>query len=155
MFAALKAIAQTSGKGTVDKRIGFLVDLLQRVDGVSAKYIVRILLGTLRLGIGDVTVLDALATAKFHDPRQRSGLEQAYHRTSDLGHIASTLWQHPGAEEAKQAVERMQIQVGKPIRSELAERLPDAETIIQKMGVVDVQDKYDGVRVQIREVPQR
>lgn len=149
VFAALKAIAQTSGKGVVEKRMGLLAEVLKQVDGVSTKYIVRMLLGTLRLGIGDATVLDALATAKFHDPRQRSGLEQAYHRTSDLGHIARTLWQHANREEAKQAVERMHVQVGKPIRSELAERLPDAETIIQKMGVVDVQDKYDGVRVQI------
>src|SRR2546426_898193 len=36
-----------------------------------------------------------------------------------------------------------------PIRSELAERLPEAETIIEKMGMVDVQYKYDGFRTQI------
>jgi len=38
------------------------------------------------------------------------------------------------------------LQVGKPIRSELAERLPDAETIIKKMEEVEVQYKYDGFR---------
>ena len=149
MFAALKAIAQTSGKGAVDKRIGFLAEVLKQVNGVSAKYIVRMLLGTLRLGIGDATLLDALATAAFHTTAQRSVLERAYHQTSDLGHIARTLWQHANMEEAKQAVEHLQVQVGKPICPELAERLPDAGTIIQKMGVVDVQEKYDGVRVQI------
>lgn len=138
VFAALKAIAQTSGKGTVDKRIGFLAEVLKQVNGVSAKYIVRMLLGTLRLGIGDATLLDALATAAFHTTAQRSVLERAYHQTSDLGHIARTLWQHANMEEAKQAVEHLQVQVGKPIRPELAERLPDAGTILQKMGVVDV-----------------
>src|SRR5207248_3230571 len=70
-------------------------------------------------------------------------------KTSDLGLIARTLWQHPNEEDALRAVEQLDIQVGKPIRSELAERLPDAEAVIKKMGAVDVQYKYDGFRTQI------
>ena len=149
VFQGLKTIAQTSGKGTVEKRISLLTDLLKKVDGLSAKYLVRILLGNLRLGIGDSTILDALATAKFNDTKKRKLLEGAYNKTSDLGLIARTLWQHPMAEDALQAVALLDVQVGKPIRSELAERLPDAETVIKKMGVVDAQYKYDGFRTQI------
>ncbi len=149
VFQGLKTIAQTSGKGTVEKRIVLLADMLKSVDSVSAKYIVRIPVGKLRLGIGDATMLDALATARFHDIKHRTLLEQAYNKTSDLGLIARTLWQHPNEEEAQRAVAHLGVQVGKPIRSELAERLPDAETIIEKMGVVDVQYKYDGFRTQI------
>ena len=149
VFQGLKTIAQTSGKGTVEKRISLLTDLLKKVDGLSAKYLARILLGNLRLGIGDATILDALATAKFNDTKKRKLLEGAYNKTSDLGLIARTLWQHPGEEDALRAVEQLDVQVGKPIRSELAERLPDAETVIKKMGVVDVQYKYDGLRTQI------
>ncbi len=149
VFQGLKTIAQASGKGTVEKRISLLTDLLKKVDGLSAKYLVRILLGNLRLGIGDSTILDALATAKFNDTKKRKLLEGAYNKTSDLGLIARTLWQHPIAEDALQAVAQLDVQVGKPIRSELAERLPDAETVIKKMGVVDAQYKYDGFRTQI------
>ena len=76
-------------------------------------------------------------------------MEGAYNKTSDLGLIARTLWQPPREEEAQHAVEQLDVQIGKPIRSELAERLPDAETIIAKMGVVDAQYKYDGFRTQI------
>src|SRR6266566_3210598 len=149
VFQGLKTIAQTSGKGTVEKRIALLADMLKSVDSVSAKYVVRIPVGKLRLGIGGATMLDALATAKFHDIKHRTVLEQAYNKTSDLGLIARTLWQHPNEEEAQRAVAHLGVQVGKPIRSELAERLPDAETIIKKMGEVDVQYKYDGFRTQI------
>ena len=149
VFGGLKTIAQTSGKGAVEKRIALLADLLRQVDSLSAKYVVRIALGNLRLGIGDATMLDALATAKFHDTRKRKVLEGAYNKTSDLGLIARTLWQYPREEDALRAVARLDVQVGKPIRPELAERLPDAETIIKKMGVVDVQYKYDGLRTQI------
>jgi len=149
VFQGLKTIAQTSGKGAAEKRIALLADLLRQVDSVPAKYVVRIAVGNLRLGIGDATMLDALATAKFHDTRKRKVLEGAYNKTSDLGLIARTIWQHPREEDALQAVAHLEVQVGKPIRSELAERLPDAETIIKKMGVVDAQYKYDGFRTQI------
>jgi DNA ligase-1 len=149
VFEALKTIAQTAGKGAVETKIANLSDLLTHVDGLSAKYVVRILLGNLRLGIGDATVLDALAKARWHDAKKRKILEGAYNKTSDLGFIARTLWEHPGEEEAQRAVAALSVQVGKLIRSELAERLPDAEAIIAKMGAVVAQYKYDGFRTQI------
>jgi DNA ligase 1 len=149
VFHGLKTIAQTSGKGAIEKRIALLADLLKQVDSVSAKYLVRIALGNLRMGIGDASVLDALAKAKFNDTKRRKLLEGAYNKTSDLGLIARTLWQHAGQEDALRAVAQLDVQVGKPVRPQLAERLPDAETIIRKMGAVDAQYKYDGFRTQI------
>jgi DNA ligase-1 len=149
IFQGLKAIAQTAGKGAVEQRIARLSDLLRRVDSVSAKYVVRILLSNLRLGIGDATVLDALAKARWNDAKKRKLLEGAYHKTSDLGLIARTLWEHPGEEEAQRAVAALDIQVGKPVHSQLAERLPEASAIIAKMGTVVAQYKYDGLRAQI------
>src|SRR6266487_5106976 len=94
VFEELRAIAQTSGKGAVEQKSARLVSLLTRVDDVSAKYVVRILLGNLRLGIGDATVLDALAKARWNDTKKRKLLEGAYHKTSDLGLIARTIYQH-------------------------------------------------------------
>ena len=149
VFHVLTTIAQTSGKGTVEKRTSLLADLLKQVDSLSAKYLVRIPLGNLRLGIGDSTILDALATVKFSAKQNRKFLENAYNKTSDLGLIAKTLWQYPSQEDALRAIEKLDVQVGKPIRSELCERLPSPEKAIEKMGEVDVQYKYDGFRTQI------
>src|SRR5438552_6978999 len=149
VFLGLRAIAQTSGKGAVEHKSARLVDLLSRVDNVSAKYVVRILLGNLRLGIGDATVLDALAKARWNDAKKRKLLEGAYHKTSDLGLIARTIFEQPDEEEAERAVAALDVQVGKPVHSQLAERLPTAEAIIAKMGTVVAQYKYDGLRAQI------
>jgi len=149
VFLGLRAIAQMSGKGAVEQKIAGLADLLTLVDGVSAKYVVRILLGNLRLGIGDATILDALAKARWNDVKKRKLLEGAYNKTSDLGLIGRTLWEHSDEEEAQRAVAALDIQVGKPIHSQLAERLPTAEAIIAKMGAVVAQYKYDGLRAQI------
>lgn len=144
VFEILTQIAKTSGEGTVEKRQTLLSGLLGKVDAISAKHLVRIPLGNTRLGIGDPTILDALATAKLGDKSNRKLLEGAYNRTSDLGLIAKTLWK-----SGLPAVEKLEVRLGNPIRSELCERLPNPEKVIEKMGEVDVQFKYDGFRVQI------
>src|SRR6266567_8179950 len=149
VFGGLQAIAQTSGKGAIEHKSARLVDLLTHVESVSAKYIVRILLGNLRLGIGDASVLDALAKVRWNDVKKRKLLEGAYNKTSDLGLIGRTIFEQPDEEEAERAVAVLDIQPGKPVHSQLAERLPTAEAIIAKMGVVVAQYKYDGLRAQI------
>lgn len=144
IFEILTQIAGTSGEGTVEKRQTLLSNLLSKLDPISAKHLVRVPLGNTRLGIGDPTILDALATAKLGDKSNRKLLEGAYNRTSDLGLIAKTLW-----DKGLPAVEKLEVRVGSPIRSELCERLPNPEKVIEKMMEVDVQYKYDGFRVQI------
>ena len=140
----LLQIANTKGNGTVEKRQTLLSGLLKKLDPISAKHLVRIPLCNTRLGIGDPTVLDALATAKLGDKSQRKLLEGAYNRTSDLGLIAKTLW-----DKGLPAVQKLELRVGYPVRSELCERLPNPEKVIEKMGEVDAQYKYDGFRVQL------
>jgi DNA ligase-1 len=149
VFEELRAIAHTSGKGAIESKSARLVNVLRQVDSVSARYVVRILLGKLRMGIGDATVLDALAKVRWNDVKKRKLLEGAYHKVSDLGLIARTLWEHPEQEEAQRLIAAIDIQVGKPVHSQLAERLPTAEAIIAKMGTVVAQYKYDGLRAQI------
>jgi DNA ligase 1 len=149
VFEELRAIAHTSGKGAIESKSARLVSLLRQVDSVSARYVVRILLGNLRMGIGDATVLDALAKVRWNDAKKRKLLEGAYHKVSDLGLIARTLWEHLQEEEAQHVIAAIDIQVGKPIHSQLAERLPTSEAIIAKMGTVVAQYKYDGLRAQI------
>ncbi|MBI4036621.1 ATP-dependent DNA ligase [Candidatus Daviesbacteria bacterium] len=144
VFDTLTEIAKTSGEGTVEKKILLLSGLLQKTDGVSAKHLVRVPLGVSRLGVGDPTILDAFAKLKLGDKSKRKLLEGAYNRVSDLGLIGETLWQG-----GLQAVNKLRVTVGRPIRSQLAERLPTPEKVIEKMSKVNAQRKLDGFRVQI------
>jgi DNA ligase-1 len=137
-------IAGTSGAGSLNRKLELFAGLLGELDKASAKHLVRITLGKLRLGIGDPTVLDALSFAKRGDRSLRPLLEAAYNRTSDLGLIARTLWS-----EGEQGLDALKVTVGKPLRSQLAERLPNPESVIRRLGTVGVQPKYDGLRVQI------
>jgi DNA ligase-1 len=144
VHARLMEVAVAAGAGSVEKKRGGFASLLKDVDPVSAKHLTRIVLGRLRLGIGDPTVLDALSFAKKGNRSLRPLLESAYNKTSDLGLIAKTFWS--GGEEA---VAKLKVTVGRPIRSQLAERLPNPEAVIKRLGLVAVQPKYDGIRVQI------
>ncbi len=144
VHARLMEIAGSSGAGSVEKKRTLFASLLRALDATSAKHLVRIALGRLRLGIGDPTVLEALSFAKKGDRSLRPVLEAAYNRTSDLGLIAMTFWT-----EGEKGVEALKVAVGRPLRPQLAERLPNPEAVIKRLGPVAVQPKYDGVRVQI------
>jgi DNA ligase-1 len=141
----LYKIAVTGGEGSVEKKISALSGLLQNLDSKPAKHLVRITLSKLRLGIGDPTVLDALSVAKFGDKEARPILEEAYNKTSDLGFVAKTFWS-----KGIEAIKRVELQVGKPVRPALAERLPNAEAMIKRVGdTFAAEPKYDGFRNQV------
>jgi DNA ligase-1 len=140
----LLEIATTSGEGSIEKKVGLLSMLFTEVEAVSAKHLARIPLGALRLGIGDPTLLDAFSFAQVGDKSWRKPLERAYNEVSDLGMIAHVLW-HQGIA----GVNQLKIGVGRPLRSQLPERLPTPEKVLEKMGPVIVQTKFDGFRTQI------
>src|SRR5258708_10007028 len=140
----LSEIAAAGGSGSQLEKLDGFTGLLRDLDAASAKHLVRITLGKMRLGIGDPTVLDALSFAKQGDRSLRPVLEAAYNRTSDLGLIAHTLW-----EKGEKGLDALKVRAGHPLRPQLAERLPNPEAVIKKLGLVGVQPKYDGLRVQI------
>ena len=140
----LSEIAAAGGAGSQQAKLDGFTSLLRDLDAISAKHLVRITLGKMRLGIGDPTVLDAMSFAKKGDRSLRPILEAAYNRTSDLGLIARTLW-----DAGEAGLDKLKIRAGHPLRPQLAERLPNPEAVIKKLGTVGVQPKYDGLRVQI------
>src|SRR3989454_6683512 len=144
VHARLFEIARAAGGGSHQKKLDGFTALLADLDATSAKHLVRITLGKMRLGIGDPTVLDALSFAKKGDRSLRPVLEAAYNRTSDLGLIARTLW-----ERGETGLDALKVRAGHPLRPQLAERLPNPEAVIKKLGMVGVHPEYDGLRGQI------
>jgi len=144
VYARLADIAAESGGGSVVRKVTLLADLLGCVSPGEAKYIVRIVLGRLRLGVGDPTVLDGLANAFGVDKTERIYLDHAYNRCCDLGLVAQTLAIHGLAR-----IKEFEVVVGCPIRPALAARLSSPEEIMEKIGPCAVEEKYDGFRAQV------
>ncbi len=144
VFERFHKIAKTTGTGSQQLKIKTLVDLFNNATPLEARYIARIPIGQLRLGIGDPTVLDALSIKEVGDKSARENLERAYNVSSDLALVAKTLY-NKGLKSTK----RFEINVGKPLVPALCERLSSAEDIIERLGKCLVQGKYDGIRLQI------
>lgn len=86
-YAGLLSVARASGSGAGDRKIGILAELLSRATPLEARYLVRIVQGRLRLGLGDATILEAAAAGALGDRRKRPLIEQAYNVRSDLGRV--------------------------------------------------------------------
>lgn len=143
VFARLKEIATTSGEGAVEKKVSLLAGLLAQMSAQEGRYLLRIPMGHLRLGVGDVTVLDGLSWSETGDKSLRPTLERAYNITSDLGLVATTFKKY-----GVKGLQKLKITVGHPIRMELAERAKSAEEIIERLGECALEPKVDGLRVQ-------
>ena len=145
VFEDLLKIAKFSGKGTVEQKVSTLAGLLTKLDPASVKHVVNIPLGTLRLGIGDPTVMDALSLAKVGKKDLRPVIEDAYNKTSDLGYVAEIFWKR-----GEKGLKNIHLVIGKPVRPALAERLPNADEVIKRVGnKFAAEPKFDGFRVQV------
>ena len=145
VYETLNRVALATGEGSRDVKINLIAGLIADADPLEARYLVRLIEGRLRLGVGDATVMDALAIAYAGNQALRPVIERAYNIRADLGGIAKLL-----AERGVDALKNIKPEVGIPIRPMLAERLNDPHEILSKVGgKALVEYKYDGERGQI------
>jgi len=145
VYDTLWKMAHTSGSGSIDAKLKLLSSLLHDASPKEAKYIVRTVLAQLRLGVADYTILDALAIAFTGKKENRPILERAYNLSSDLGAVAKAV-----SQGGLEGVAKFGIEVVRPIRPMLAERLPSAEEVVEKLEGKPAAAEYklDGERVQ-------
>ena len=138
-------IAKTEGKGSQDMKIKYISSLLNDAMPIDGKFILKILLGTLRLGVADNTIIDALTIAFTGSKEKRHQVEDAYNVSSDLGKVAQVI-----SEEGINGVEKFQISIFNPVRPMLADRVKSESEALEKMGKKFAAEyKLDGERVQV------
>ena len=144
VWDTLHKIARTEGKGSTTKKTNYLIGLLAKASTLEAKYITRTVLSQLRLGVKDLTLIEALARTYGDGKDAREEIEYAYNVTSDIGEIGNVLV-HQGIE----GIRNIGVKVGVPIRMMAAQRMATAEEILEKLGgECALEFKYDGERVQ-------
>jgi len=145
VYETLFKIARLEGSRSQDMKMKYISSLLNDATPVEASFILKILLGTLRLGVAENTVMDALAIAYTGSKENRKALEHAYNVSSDLGKVAETV-----ASKGIKGVEDFEIILFNPIRPMLADRVKSEREAIEKMGdEFAAEYKLDGERVQI------
>jgi len=145
IYETLFRIAKLGGKGSQDLKMKYISSLLNDATPLEAKFVLKILLGTLRLGIAENTIMDALAIAFTGKKENKEQIENAYNVSSDLGKV-SLLIATDGIDEIK----KFKISLFSPIRPMLADRVKSEKEAIKKMPErFAAEYKLDGERVQI------
>lgn len=144
VYDHLVATAKISGNGSTELKLKSLVSLFGLLDGLSVKYIIRIITKSLRLGFSDMTLIDAFSWMEVGNKSLQDLIEYAYNVCADLGLVIFTLKMDGIA-----GVKKMTSQVGIPIRPAAAERLAIPQEVIDKLGTCAAQPKLDGFRLQI------
>ena len=145
VYETLFKIANLGGKGSQDLKMKYISSLLNDATPIEAKFLLKILLGTLRLGIAENTVMDALAIAFTGKKENRIQIENAYNVSSDLGKVSEIV-----LSEGLDGIKKFQISLFNPIRPMLADRVKSEKEAIDKIsGEFAAEYKLDGERVQI------
>ena len=145
VYETLFKIANLEGKGSQEMKMRYVSSILNDATPQEAKFILKILLGTLRLGIAENTVMDALAIAFTGKKENREVIENAYNVSSDLGKVAEVI-SMGGIEPIKE----FQIELFNPIRPMLADRIKSGEDTVKKFqDEFAAEYKLDGERAQI------
>jgi DNA ligase 1 len=147
VYEALKLIATATGKGSQEGKIGFYLNLFASVDPVSAKYLTRMIVGTIRLGVSDKTVLDSLSWFKTGDKSLRPILDIAFGTKADIGELAQTVLE--SKDDLEKTLKTLQVSPGTPVASKLVEREANSEAVWKRMPNAFVQPKLDGLRGQL------
>ncbi|MEW5761186.1 MAG: ATP-dependent DNA ligase [Candidatus Thermoplasmatota archaeon] len=143
VYTTFKNIGAAIGGGAQELKMKLISEILHDSKPKEAKYIIRAIIGKLRLGVGDMTIIDALAKT-FAKKEERDEIENTYNRYPDLGAIAVAL-KKGGIEKLKE----FKLKIGVPVRAMLAERLTSIEEIFEKTGgECAFEYKYDGLRIQ-------
>lgn len=146
VYDALMQIAKTEGEGSQEKKLVLIGELLECLDGLSAKYVVRMILGKLRTGFSDMTVLDSLSWMITGDKKLRAVIEGMYNVRADLGEVVGKV----KSQKAKIISGEIDVEpkIGTPILMAKAERAVDAEDIWERNGRCAGEYKLDGLRIQ-------
>jgi len=135
-------IAEASGQGSQDRKLKYLANLFMDAGPEEGKYLARTVLGTMRTGVAEGLMRDAIASA-FGVKAEL--VERAYMLTSDFGYVARV-----AKLEGNEGLSKVRIQVGKPIRPMLAQNAANVkEALVEMGGKAAFEIKYDGARVQV------
>ena len=136
----LRAVADAEGPGSQDRKLEVLFGLFSRCSPPEARYLARIVLSEMRIGVGGGAVRDAIAGA-FDVPVE--AVERAVQLSNDYGLVAET-----ARDQGTAGLDDVHMAIGRPVQSMLAQSGTVADAL-ESWGEAAVEWKLDGARVQV------
>ncbi len=142
----LRKLPELEGKGTVSKKLSLITELLTSSSPVEALYLIRIIIGNLRIGVKESTIRESLAAAFFkRDSKTEKKIQGAIDKSNDLA-VVFDIAKKGRLKDFKKVL----LQVGKPIKVMLAQKVKSLKEGFEKVGKpCAVEYKYDGFRMLI------
>lgn len=147
VYSVLRKVSEISGEGSQEKKILWISELLTNSSPLEAKYIVRTVLGELRLGIAEGRLRDSISKAFHVSPEL---VERAYMLTGDYSLVAER-----AALGGEAELKNIRIEVGRPVSPMLAQRADSIDEVIRRLGKAAFEIKLDGIRIQIHKKKDR
>ena len=138
VYTELIAIAEMEGKKSQREKLLAVRRLLGNAHPLEGRYLTRIMLEELRIGVGEGSVRDAIAKAFNVDS---SLVEHAMQALNDAGEVARL------AKLGPEALRTIRITLFHPVRMMLAQQ-GTIQDMIQEHGQIAAEYKYDGSRFQ-------
>jgi DNA ligase 1 len=142
----LQKLPELIGKGTVDKKLSLISELLTSASKTEAKYIIRTLLNDLRIGLGSGTIRDSIIWACLDKDNKESyeAVQDSYDKATDFALVFEKACK--GINELKNT----HLSPGHPIKVMLALKAESIEDGFERVGKPAVLEyKYDGFRMMI------
>lgn len=142
----LRKLPELEGKGTVDKKLSLITELLASASPMEALYLTRTLIGDLRIGIQESTIRDSFVKAFFNSDKESSAkIQEAIDTLNDLAEVFLV------AKKGKiSEFDKIELQVGRPMKVMLGPKAESIEQAFEALGKpLAVEYKYDGFRVMI------
>ena len=140
----LRKLPELEGKGTVNKKLALITELLTSASPIEALYLVRTLIGDLRIGTKESTIREAMASAFFNGKKEAAiKIQTAINKSNDLAAVFNI------AKKGKiKELEKISLQVGKPIKVMLAQKVKTIKEGFKALGKpCAIEYKYDGFRL--------
>jgi DNA ligase-1 len=147
-FDRMQKVAEMESEGlnssvNQDKKQKELADLISSSEPREAKYLARIIINNLRLGVGEGTIRDALAEA-FFDGEHVEDIQKAYDFSNDFAEVAKA------CTKGLEALDSLELELYRPVKSMLAKNVDTIEEGFEEVGKpASINYKYDGMRAQI------
>ena len=149
----LKKLPELEGIGTVRKKISLITELLTSASPIESIYLVRTLIGDLRIGVQESTIREALAEAFFPDNKKQASekIQKAIDKSNDILKVFDIVKKGKLKE-----LDKISIEVGKPIKAMLAQKVSTIKDGFEKLGKpCAIEYKYDGFRLIIHKTEKK
>ncbi len=142
VYESIREIAKYTGKNSQDRKINNILELLNSAEPSEARYVIRTILGELRLGTAEGILRDAISKAFEVD---KELVERDYNLITDFGRVAKI-----AKNDGNKGLKKISLEIGTPTKAMLAEKSENLEKALEDAKNPAIEYKYDGTRVLIQ-----